>query len=127
MPSMMRLGFDTFGLPATRKWTAVFVLLAFFFQSLAIQTHVHPQFPLTVAKTADQGTIPAKGPLKNQDPMDQCRLCQELAHAGNFVAPSAVVAFVSLNFVPAILLPPASPRTTSAKAFTWQSRAPPVR
>ena len=123
---MTRPGYAAARPAASRKWLAVFALLSFFLQSLAVQTHIHQQIPLTIATTVDMGTsVPA--PAKNQDPVDQCRLCQELVHAGNFVTPSTAVALASLNFVPAIfaaLLPPAG---HSATAFIWQSRAPPRR
>ena len=109
----------------TRKWLAVFALLSFFLQGLAVQTHVHQQFPPSIAKTVDAGT---SAPVpKDQNPMDQCRLCQELVHAGNFVAPSSAVAVASLSFVAAIFAALVSPKTLSATTFTWQSRAPPAR
>jgi hypothetical protein len=111
---------------APRKWLAVLVLLSFFFQSLAVQTHIHPQLPQTAAKVAHQGTS-APAPVKNQDPMDQCRLCQELVHAGHFVAPSALAAFASLSLVAAIFATPPDLLDRSAPAFAWQSRAPPRR
>jgi len=107
-----------------RKWVGIFALLAFFLQSLAVQTHIHQQLPLTVAKTASQGTS-APAPAKNQDPIDQCRLCQELAYAGHFIAPCALAAFASPAFVVAIFaaLPAQPDRSTTA--FAWRSRAPP--
>jgi hypothetical protein len=121
---MTRPGYAISRPAATRRWLAVFALLSFFLQSLAVQTHIHQQLPLTVAKTVDTGTS-APAPTTNQDPVDQCRLCQELVHAGNFVSPSAAVALASLNFVPAIFATMASPANRSAPAFAWQSRAPP--
>jgi len=97
-------------------------LLAFFLQSLAVQTHVHQPVQPAAAKTASQ---PVPAPLKGQDPIDQCRLCQELVHAGIFVTPSVIAVLVGLNSGTAIFaLLPAFART-SAKAFAWQSRAPP--
>ncbi len=109
---------------ATRRWLAVFALLSFFLQSLAVQTHIHQQTPASVAQTIAHGTsVPA--PAKNQDPIDQCRLCQEMVHAGSFVAPSAIVAPASLIFVAAAFVPVAAFLYRSASAFAWQSRAPP--
>ena len=109
---------------ATRKWVGVFVLLAFFLQSLVVQTHIHQLLPAATAKAASQH-LPA--PLKTQDPIDQCRLCQEMVHAGHFVAPSAIAALTSLSFIAAIFptLPSLADRT--ATAFSWRSRAPPRR
>jgi hypothetical protein len=125
---MTRPGYAISRPTAARRWLAVFALLSFFLQSLAVQTHIHPQLPLAVTQTVDAGisaSAPAKAPIKNQDPMDQCRLCQELVHAGGFVTPSAVVATASLMFVAAIFAAlPAFPDRT-ATAFAWQSRAPP--
>jgi hypothetical protein len=123
---MTRQGHTVSRPPASRKWLAVFALLSFFLQSLAVQTHIHEQLPLAAAKTVAQGTS-APAPAKSQDPMDQCRLCQELVHAGTFVTPSAALALVSLTFVTAIFSPLPPALAPSATAFAWNSRAPPRR
>ena len=70
---------------------------------------------------------PAPAPLKSQDPIDQCRLCQELIHAGSFVTPSAAVTLANLNFVAVVFAALVAPAHRSATAFAWQSRAPPRR
>ena len=49
---MTRLGYAAARPAASRKWLAVFALLSFLLQSLAVQTHIHQQLPLTVATTA---------------------------------------------------------------------------
>lgn len=119
---MTRLGHAISRPAATRKWVGVLALLAFFLQSLVVQTHIHQPLPPVATKAASQQS-PA--PLKTQDPIDQCRLCQELVHAGHFVAPSALVAAASPAFVAAtftVLLPQPD---RSASAFAWRSRAPP--
>ncbi|MBW8708027.1 MAG: hypothetical protein JF627_01940 [Alphaproteobacteria bacterium] len=101
-----------------------FALLAFMLQGLAVQTHIHVPLQPLAAKAA---SLPEPAPLKAQDPIDQCRLCQEVAHAGIFVSPSASAAAVSLAFALAVFAPlPALP-SHSAPAFGWRSRAPPRR
>jgi hypothetical protein len=50
---MTRPGYAISRPPAARKWLAVFALLSFILQSLAVQTHVHQQLPLTVAGRAE--------------------------------------------------------------------------
>lgn len=110
--------------PAARRYVTLFALLAFFLQSFAVQSHVHSlDKPATAAAAVNN--IPA--PVKTIDPVDlgSCRLCQELVHAGAFVAPSAFVVpasqsaaaivFAALPLLAGILAP----------AFAWQSRAPP--
>ena len=117
---MTRMGYAISRPAPARKWLGVFALLAFFLQSLVVQTHIHqPQSPAAAASQH----VPA--PLKTQDPIDQCRLCQELVHAGHFVAPSALVAVASPVFVAAVFTAlPAQP-DRPATAFAWRSRAPP--
>jgi hypothetical protein len=99
-------------------------LLAFFLQGLAVQTHVHDQ-----AQAVKTSALPApvKAPLKSQDPIDQCRLCQELVHAGSFITPSIAAVPADLTYVTAAFLILTGPITAPATAFAWRSRAPPRR
>ncbi|MBA2587482.1 MAG: hypothetical protein H0U98_02550 [Alphaproteobacteria bacterium] len=109
-----------------KRWVTAFALLAFFLQGLAVQSHIHaPLQPLAVKAASLPEPAPLKAPLKSQDPIDQCRLCQEMAHAGIFVAPSASAIAISLTHAAAVFaaLPDFTPR--SATGFGWQSRAPP--
>jgi hypothetical protein len=110
--------------PAARRYVTLFALLAFLLQGFAVQSHIHPlDKPAATAAVLDN--VPA--PLKKIDPIDlgSCRLCQELIHAGAFIAPSAfampasqnaaAIVFTALPLLAGILAP----------AFAWQSRAPP--
>jgi len=106
------------------RWVTLAAILAFFLQNLAIQTHIHPADAPVVAKVAATQT-PVPGPLKAQDPIDQCRLCQELVHAGAFVAPSAVAIPASQILVLAAFAVLPRPSAALAPAFAWRSRAPP--
>ena len=110
--------------PATRRWVTMVALLAFFLQGLAVQTHIHPAGP--VAKLVSVNSAAPAAPAKNQDPVDQCPLCQELVHAGAYITPSAAVLLAApLSTVRAIPLALLPTRAQSAPAFAWQSRAPP--
>ena len=108
-----------------KRWVTLFALLAFFIQGLAVQTHIHEQVP--AAKTAAALPAPAKAPLKSQDPVDQCRLCQELVHAGAFITPSTSSTPAGLTYVTAVFVVLTTLQAGSATAFAWQSRAPPRR
>src|SRR5260221_534699 len=68
---------------------------------------------------------PRPGGSSAQDPLDQCRLCQELVHAGSFFTPSVVTLAASLSFTAAIFASARLFPDHSATAFAWQSRAPP--
>jgi hypothetical protein len=116
-----------FSRPApARRWITTLALLAFFLQSLTLQTHVHQPFQAS-AKAATLGLGGAKVPLKSQDPVDQCRLCQELLNAGAFIAPTVASSAVDLSFVAASLAAATAVLANPARAFAWQSRAPPRR
>ncbi len=108
----------------TRRWVTALALLAFFFQNLAVQTHIHQSLQPEAVKVQTDGSH--KAPLK-LDPVDQCRLCQELVHAGTFLAPSAIVSLLSLTFVAVIIARVLLFAADPATAFAWQSRAPPRR
>ena len=124
---MKRLGYALPRQTPAKRWVTVFALLAFFLQGLAVQTHIHQLIrPVAAPIAANTGTLPA-APLQSQDPLDQCRLCQELIHAGTFVTPPAAIVLFSLSFVTAIFAAPLVLSGPSARPFAWQSRAPPRR
>jgi hypothetical protein len=100
----------------------VFALLAFFLQSLTLQSHFHS--PPQPAKAA-AAHIPASAPVRNQEPVDQCRLCQELVHSGVFVVPSASYVLASLTLTLAVFTALPSALVSLTTSFAWQSRAPP--
>jgi hypothetical protein len=106
-----------------QRWVTLFALLAFFLQGLAVQTHIHDRTP--VARMAIALPAPAKAPPKSQDPVDQCRLCQEFMHAGVFITPSTTALSVDLNYVAAVFAAQSGAIAAPATTFAWQSRAPP--
>ena len=125
---MTRQGYALSGTASPRKWVTILALLTFFLQSLVVQTHVHPsQAPIKTAAQIAALQQPGPVPLKTQDPLDQCRLCQELVHAGSYFTPSAVTLAASLSFTAAIFAAQRLVPDRSATAFSWQSRAPPRR
>ena len=105
-----------------------FALLAFFLQSLAVQTHIHAPLQTAGGQAVAAPGRAGQAPLKTQDPIDQCRLCQELVHAGIFVAPVCRLRrSPDLTFAAAVSPPCPAFTPSSATAFAWQSRAPPRR
>ena len=109
---------------AAKRWVTLLALLGFFLQSMAVQTHVHSLDLAPVAKLAATHTAPV-APSKTQDPVDQCRLCQEIVHAGSFITPSAVAILTGLDGSLAIFHRLTPGKSDPASAFAWQSRAPP--
>jgi len=108
-----------------KRWAMTLVLLAFFFQNLAIQTHFHPLAQPQTAISAAAAHLPATTPLRSQEPVDQCRLCQEMMHAGVFITPPVSAILATLTFATAVFTAPPSAAVALVTAFAWQSRAPP--
>ncbi len=114
--------------PTASRLVTLFALLALFLQSFAVQTHIHRFAPPTRAGIEQSVQAPVQAPLNTQDPLDQagCRLCQEIAHFGIFVGPTAAI----FSLVPAVtglsffLL--SATVSATAPPFSWQSRAPPL-
>lgn len=110
----------------SRRWLTLAALLAFFLQGLAVQTHVHDLGPVKAPVHATTSyKAPPSAPLKSQDLNDQCRLCQELVHAGVFIAPSVAILYAGTTFTLATPLAVAPAIPLVAGSFAWRSRAPP--
>jgi hypothetical protein len=99
-------------------------LLAFALQTLVLQTHIHG-VPLAgtvgVSLAVEKGQQPA--PPAN-DPAN-CPICQEMLHAGAFVAPGAatlqiatLASVIDFLFVEIFA-------TAQTRSHGWKSRAPP--
>ncbi|MCP5410793.1 MAG: hypothetical protein H6924_01390 [Alphaproteobacteria bacterium] len=111
----------------SRRVLALAAILAFFLQSLAVQTHIHPAGPhLLVPSAAAAGQPLPAGPLKSPD-LDQgsCRLCQEMAHAGAYLTPVISFLPVALAFAAEPLFLERTQNPRAAPAFGWRSRGPP--
>ena len=130
-----------------RSWSSVLLVLlaiaAMAIQILVVQAHIHiPQAAgrsasvsiVSIAQTLiagpsvelpdQQSNLPRDKYPINEDPSN-CPLCQEMAHAGQFVQSAAVLAhvpaWVSVHF---IVFAEALP-SLFAFSHNWQGRAPP--
>ncbi len=104
----------------------LFMLVAFAVQGFAVQTHIHGE-PLSALAHLTHVSAPSQP--ASQDPYDpaNCPLCQEMLHAGIYVAPAVADFVVILNavaFAPTFAL---LPHAATERQHSWQSRAPPRR
>ena len=112
--------------PLLARLAMLLLALTFAVQGIAVQTHIHGQ-PLTaLAHITHVSPPPAPA---SQDPYDpaNCPLCQEMLHAGVYVAPVVADFAVILNavaFAPVFVL---LPHAATERRHSWQSRAPPLR
>ncbi len=117
-------------------------ILAIALQSFVVQTHIHnPQADGVLGlmqvsspdaagglapNSPDNGTTKTHGKFSGGDDTSNCRLCQELIHAGRFIAPSTVVLVLPVILsVWLVVFAHAAP-IPSAGAYIWRSRAPPA-
>ena len=110
--------------PFLTRLAMLLVLVAFAVQGFAIQTHIHgePAYNRAIHVSAPAQPMP-------QDPYDpaSCPLCQEMLHAGVFVAPVLVdfsIVLTAVAYAPAYVL---LPHAALERQHDWQSRAPPRR
>ena len=108
-------------------------LFAFTCQSFLTQTHIHiglvsgtetPLFTDNGGKAPSGSTAPKDKYPANHDPAN-CRICQEVVHAGPAVVPAA--AALVLSALPALSLVAVAEtaRHFQAPSHNWQGRAPP--
>lgn len=110
--------------PLLSRLFLLFMLVAFTVQGFAVQTHIHGT-PVSLDNSITSITAPSQP--APQDPYDpaNCALCQEMLHAGIYVAPVVADFIVVLNavaFAPAYAL---LPHAATERQHSWQGRAPP--
>jgi len=114
----------TAGRPLLARIFFLFMLVAFTVQGFAVQTHIHGT-PASLGSSVTTVSMPSQP--APQDPYDpaNCALCQEMLHAGIYVAPVVADFIVILNavaFAPTYAL---LPHAATERQHSWQGRAPP--
>ena len=108
-----------------RRFVTLAALLAFTFQCILVQSHVHgPAFAPSLDHSVkiSAPALPA-GP-DNDDPAN-CPLCQEMLHAGSYVTPTAVTITLPVTVVRIAAPIPVLLLRLFAPSHDWQGRAPP--
>ena len=102
----------------------LFMLVAFAVQGFAVQTHIHG-VPTSAGSTVMHASVPSQpAPHDPYDPAN-CALCQEMLHAGIYVAPVVADFVVILNAVAFAPVHALLPHAATERQHSWQSRAPP--
>ena len=111
-----------------RRFAIVFaMLLAILWQSFVTQTHIHADPGAYATAIADSTGAPTqlKAGRAPSDLPATCPICQEIAHAGSYLSPTAA------TFQPPVLVglwrtvTPSLAPTLRQRSHAWQSRAPP--
>ena len=117
-------------LSARRTAVLLAALLAFVRQGFVTQTHEH--FAIAAASTLQSTKALGGAEIRTGQPLpDQpanCPICQDIAHAGAYIAPTPPIAFYAT--AAATLSPVAPPSlafTVRERSHAWRSRAPPAQ
>ncbi|MEO7054326.1 MAG: hypothetical protein ABI191_05080 [Rhizomicrobium sp.] len=110
--------------PLLSRLFLLFMLVAFVVQGFAVQTHIHG-IPTSADISITHVSAPSQPvPLDPYDPAN-CALCQEMLHAGVYVAPitaDLAVILTAVAFAPTYAL---LPHAATERQHSWQGRAPP--
>ena len=107
-----------------RLTITLFALLAFSLQSYVTQIHVHGATWNTAA-IFDVGKIQQPGKIPAGNDQNNCPICQVIAHAGQFVTPSAVAIALPAPAAFHIAVDKDTATATHSTSHNWKSRAPP--
>jgi len=114
----------------SRAIVTFLAVLAIALQSFVVQTHIHnPQAiaSFSLVKSADNGASGTTGgKFTGNDDSSNCRLCQELAYAGRFVAPSSTMLVLPIIIAWLLVVFSHSATIPTARSYVWRSRAPPA-
>ena len=86
-------------LPAWRRFLVASIILALVVQGYATQTHLHKQDGSTISAALKAGETPRHDNLPANDDPANCPVCQQILHAGQFVAPAWLLPFLILAAV----------------------------
>ena len=109
---------------AWRRFIVAFLLLALVAQGYATQTHFHGLFPDSLASQPNHSPGHDKYPL-NDDPA-RCPVCQQIAHAGQFVAPAWLTPFLLALAISTIEIANVALPHFNAVSHSWRGRGPPL-
>lgn len=107
----------------------LFALFAFSLQSYVTQVHIHGAAGTVASASASGKSAARKQEPDKFPPADDpanCPICQEILHAGHYIAPSADA------WTPLEVAPSTATVVTAAAAIVrlpshgWKSRAPPL-
>jgi hypothetical protein len=109
-----------------RLFFAGLIAFALFVQGYATQTHFHKLTgtPTNIALKANGSPEHDRYPLNN-DPIN-CPICQQISHAGQYVAPAWLLPFLILASVSKIEITTSVMPHYDAVSHSWRGRGPPL-
>jgi len=102
------------------------MLLALVVQGYATQTHIHKQSSATVSAALKAGGSPKHDDFPVNDDPANCPICQQIIHAGQFVAPAWLIPFLLILAISKIEIATLAVPHFDSVSHNWRSRGPPL-
>ena len=102
------------------------LLLALVVQGYATQTHIHKQSTSTVSAALKADGSPTHDNFPVNDDPANCPICQQIIHAGQFVAPAWLVPFLLVLAISKIEIAALAVPHFNSVSHNWRSRGPPL-
>lgn len=122
----MRSGTELVKRPtAWRRFLVAVMLLALVVQGYATQTHIHKQNGSTVSVALKADGSPKHDNFPVNDDPANCAICQQIIHAGQFLAPAWLSPFLLILAISKIEIATLAIPRFDAVSYDWRSRGPP--
>jgi hypothetical protein len=102
------------------------MLLTLFVQGYAAQTHIHKQSTSTVSAVLKAGGSPKHDNFPVNDDPANCAICQQIAHAGQYLAPAWLAFFLLVFAISKVEIATLAVPCFDAVSYSWRSRGPPL-
>jgi hypothetical protein len=111
--------------PAWRVFFAGLMVLALVVQGYTLQSHIHRELGSTNV-TLNTGGATGHDEIPANDDPARCPTCQQILHAGQFVAPDWLLPFLVIASVSTVEITAAALPHYDTVSHSWRSRGPPL-
>jgi hypothetical protein len=112
--------------PAWCQFFAAFMILALVVQGYVTQTHIHKQNSWTVSAALKASGSPNHDNFPVNDDPANCPICQQITHAGHFLAPAWFASFLLVLAISKIEIATLAVPHFDSISHNWRSRGPPL-
>jgi hypothetical protein len=111
--------------PAWRVFFAGLMVLALVVQGYTLQSHIHRDLG-SATITLNKGGSTGHDRIPGNDDPARCPTCQQIHHAGQFVAPAWLLPFLILASVSTVEITAATLPHYDTVSHIWRGRGPPL-
>ena len=110
---------------ALRVFFVGLMILALIMQGYTLQTHIHKQGVASTSLALNVGGSTGHDKVPVNDNPANCPTCQQIFHAGQFIAPAWLLPFLLIVTDSTVKMANAAPPHYDAVSHAWRGRGPP--